>query len=296
MTSVSATDAGTLRLAGREVPRMGFGAMRLPGPGVWGPPPDRERAIAVCRRAVELGVRVIDTAWYYGTPDQDVANEVLAEALRPYPDDLVLVTKLGGRRTDDAGWAAALRPEQLREGCERDLRVLGVESVPVAHLRWIDDGSTDVVPFAEALGTMLELRDEGKIGAIGLSNVDLDQLRTAERITDVATVSNLYSPLQRDDDPVVDHCSAAGIAYLPFFPLAVGSVADPGAVADVAAELGVTPAQVALAWLLHRSASMLPIPGTGDPTHLEENVGAGSLRLPDEALARLDAAGRPSGS
>jgi pyridoxine 4-dehydrogenase len=294
--TVSATDAGTLRLAGREVPRLGFGAMRLPGPGVWGPPPDRDRAIAVCRRAVELGVRVIDTAWYYGTPDQDVANEVLAEALRPYPDDLVFVTKLGGRRTDDAGWAPALRPEQLREGCERDLRVLGVESVPVAHLRWIDDGGPDVVPFAEALGTMLELRDEGKIGAIGLSNVDLDQVRTAERITDVATVSNLYSPLQRDDDPVVDHCAAAGIPYLPFFPLAIGSVTDPGAVADVAAELGVAPAQVALAWLLRRSASMLPIPGTGDPVHLEENVGAGSLRLPDEAVARLDAAGRPSGS
>ena len=275
---------------------MGFGAMRLPGPGVWGPPPDRERAIAVCRRAVELGVRVIDTAWYYGTPDRAVANEILAEALRPYPEDLVFVTKLGGRRTDDAGWAAALRPAQLREGCERDLRVLGVESVPVAHLRWIDDGSADVVPFAEALGTMLEMRDEGKIDAIGLSNVDLDQLRTAERITDVATVSNLYSPLQRDDDPVVDHCAAAGIPYLPFFPLAVGSVADPGAVADVATGLGVTPAQVALAWLLHRSAGMLPIPGTGDPAHLEENVGAGSLRLPDEALARLDAAGRPSGS
>ncbi|PVZ07755.1 aldo/keto reductase [Actinomycetospora cinnamomea] len=296
MTTVSASDAGTLRLAGREVPRMGFGAMRLPGPGVWGPPPDRDRAIAVCRRAVELGVRVIDTAWYYGTPDRDVANEVLAEALRPYPDDLVFVTKLGGRRTDDAGWAAALRPEQLRKGCERDLAVLGVESVPVAHLRWIDDGGTDVVPFSDALGTMIELRDEGKIGAIGLSNVDLDQVRTAQQHVEVATVSNLYSPLQRDDDPVVDHCDAAGIPYLPFFPLAVGAVADPGAVPDLAADLGVAPAQVALAWLLHRSAWMLPIPGTGDPAHLEENVAAGSLRLPDDALARLDSAGRPAGT
>jgi pyridoxine 4-dehydrogenase len=143
---------------------------------------------------------------------------------------------------------------------------------------------------------MLELRDEGKIGEIGLSNVDLDQVRTAERITEVATVSNLYSPLQRDDDPLVDHCTGVGIPYLPFFPLAIGSVTDPGAVADVACELGVTPAQVALAWLLHRSPWMLPIPGTGDPAHLEENVAAGSLRLPDEAVARLDAAGRPSGS
>jgi aryl-alcohol dehydrogenase-like predicted oxidoreductase len=294
MTTVSATDAGTLRLAGREVPRMGFGAMRLPGPGVWGPPPDRDRAIAVCRRAVELGVRVVDTAWYYGTPERDVANEVLAEALRPYPEDLVFVTKLGGRRTDDAGWAPALRPEQLREGCERDLRVLGLDSVPVAHLRWLDEGGPDGVPFDDALGTMLELQGEGKIGAIGLSNVDVEQIRTAGRATDVATISNAYSPLQRDDEPVVEHCDAAAIPYLPFFPLAIGSVADPGAVADVAGEVGATPAQVALAWLLHRSPWMLPIPGTGDPAHLEENVAAGALRLPDEAVARLDAAGRPT--
>lgn len=293
MTTVSATDAGTVRLAGRAVPRLGFGAMRLPGPGVWGPPADRDTAIAVCRRAVELGVRVIDTAWYYGTPDRDVANEILAAALRPYPEDLVFVTKLGGRRTDDAGWAAALRPDQLRAGCERDLRVLGLECVPVAHLRWLDEGGPDGVPFADALGTMLELRDEGKIGAIGLSNVDVEQIRTAGRVTDVATVSNPYSPLQRDDEPVVEHCDAAGIPYLPFFPLAIGAVADPGAVAEAAAEVGATPAQVALAWLLHRSAWMLPIPGTGDPAHLEENVAAGSLRLPDETLARLDAAGRP---
>jgi aryl-alcohol dehydrogenase-like predicted oxidoreductase len=295
MTTATATDAGTVHLAGREVPRMGFGAMRLPGPGVWGPPPDREQAIAVCRRAVELGARVIDTAWYYGTPDEDVANEVLAEALRPYPEDLVFVTKLGGRRTDDAGWPA-LRPEQLREGCERDLWVLGPEQVPVVHLRWIGEGSPDAVPFADALGTMLELRDEGKIGAIGLSNVDVDQIRTAGRLTEVATVSNAYSPLQRDDEAVVEHCDAAGIPYLPFFPLAIGAVADPGAVADVAGEVGAAPAQVALAWLLHRSPWMLPIPGTGDPSHLEENVAAGSLQLPDESLTRLDAAGRPNAS
>jgi pyridoxine 4-dehydrogenase len=295
MTTVDATDAGSIRLAGRDVPRLGFGAMRLPGPGVWGPPADRDRAIAVCRRAVELGVRVIDTAWYYGTPDQDVANEILAEALRPYPEDLVFVTKLGGRRTDDAGWAPALRPEQLREGCERDLRVLGLEQVPVAHFRWLDEGGPDAVPFADALGTMLELRDEGKIGAIGLSAVDVEQIRTASRLTDVASVSNPYSPLQRDDEPVVEHCDREGIPYLPFFPLAIGAVADPGAVADVAGEVGASPAQVALAWLLHRSPWMLPIPGTGDPAHLEENVAAGSLRLSDDALARLDTAGRPTG-
>lgn len=265
---MDATDAGVIEIAGRVVPRMGFGAMRLPGPGVWGPPRDRERALAVCRRAVELGVRVIDTAWYYGL---DVANEILATALRPYPEDLVFVTKLGAWRTADGGVVPGLRPEQLREGCERDLRVLGLEAVPVVHLRWLGEADDAEVPFADALGTMLELRDEGKIEHIGLSNVDLAQIQLAQSVTRVATVSNLYSALRREDDRVVDHCTAAGIPYLPFFPLAVGVVSDPGAAGEVAAELGLTPAQVALAWLLRRSPWLLPIPGTSDPRHLEEN-------------------------
>lgn len=286
-----ADDAGTITLAGRTAPRMGFGAMRLPGPNVWGPPPDPDRALAVCRRAVELGVRVIDTAWYYG---DNVSNEILAAALRPYPEDLMFITKLGGKRTPDGGWAAALRPEELREGCENDLRALGVESVPVAHLRWLEGHSN--APYSEALGTMLELRDEGKIQHIGLSTVDVEQIRTARALTDVASVSNAYSPLDRADEAVVDLCTELAIPYLPYFPLAMGSVTDPGALVDVANELGTTPVQVALAWLLGRSPIMLPIPGTGDPAHLEENVAAGALALPDEAHARLDAAGRPGSS
>lgn len=291
---MDASDAGTIEIAGRAAPRMGFGAMRLPGPEVWGPPADRDRALAVCRRAVELGVRVIDTAWYYGTPDQDVANEILAEALRPYPDDLLFITKLGGKRTRDKGWAPALRPEELRDGCERDLRVLGLESVPVAHLRWLPPEHGNDVPFDDALGAVLELRDEGKIQHVGLSTVSTDQIRTAQAQTTVASVSNAYSPLDRSDEAVVDLCTELGIPYLPYFPLGIGKVHDTEAIADVARDLGVAPVQVALAWLLHRSAWMLPIPGTGDPAHLEENVGAGALQLPDEALQRLDAAGSPA--
>lgn len=289
---MDATDAGTITLAGRTVPRLGFGAMRLPGPNVWGPPADRDRAIAVCRRAVELGVRVVDTAWYYGDLEHDVANEILAEALRPYPEDLLFVTKLGGKRTADGGWAPALRPEELREGCERDLRGLGLETVPVAHLRWLGEHSN--APFADALGAMLELRAEGKIQHIGLSTVSLDQVREAAGSTPIASVSNAYSPLDRADEAVVDHCTTAGVPYLPYFPLAMGQVVDPGALSEVATELRATPVQVALAWLLARSPVMLPIPGTGDPTHLEENVAAGGLTLPDETLARLDAAARPA--
>ncbi len=288
MDHTEATDAGTIAIARRKAPRMGFGAMRLPGPGVWGPPADREKALAVCRRAVELGIRVIDTAWYYG---DNVSNEILAAALRPYPDDLMFITKLGGRRTPDGGWAPAMRPEELRAGCEHDLRALGVDSVPVAHLRWLDDGSQGV-PFAEALGAMIGLRDAGKIEHIGLSTVSLDQIREAEASIDIASVSNAYSPLDRADEPVVDHCTARGIPYLPYFPLAMGSVVDPGAVSEVAAEHGATPVQVALAWLLHRSPWMLPIPGTGDPEHLTENVAAGVLQLDEASLARLDGAGR----
>jgi len=289
MDAPHASHAGTIEIAGHSAPRMGFGAMRLPGPNVWGPPADRERALAVCRRAAELGIRVIDTAWYYR---DDVANEILAAALRPYPDDLMFITKLGGARTPDGGWVPALRPEELREGCERDLRVLGLESVPLVHLRWMGEHAN--APFSEALGTVLELRDQGKIQHIGLSTVDVAQIRTAQSLCDVASVSNAYSPLDRADEAVVDHCTEHGIPYLPYFPLAMGSVADPGAVAEVAADLEATPVQVALAWLLARSPVMLPIPGTGDPAHLEENVAAGALELPDDARARLDAAGRPA--
>jgi aryl-alcohol dehydrogenase-like predicted oxidoreductase len=264
---------------------MGYGAMRLPGPGVWGPPADRDEALAVLRRAVELGVRVIDTAWYYGL---DVANELIAAALRPYPEDLVLVTKLGGARRDDSSWIAAVDDAALRAGCERDLKVLGLDAVPVVHLRWPGGELVDGVSFDDALGTLLDLRAEGKIERIGLSNVTLDQIEQALTLTELASVSNLYGPTQRDDEPVLDRCTALGIPYLPFFPLAMGRVGDDDRLATIASRHGVTPAQAALAWLLNRSPVVLPIPGTSKVAHLEENLAAAAVRLTPADLTLLD--------
>jgi aryl-alcohol dehydrogenase-like predicted oxidoreductase len=278
MTAPDARTAGTIRLADHDVPRLGYGAMRLPGPGVWGPPADREEALAVLRRAVELGIRVIDTAWYYGP---DVANELIAAALRPYPEDLVLVTKLGGARDANGSWITSVDDAGLRAGCERDLKTLGLDAVPVVHLRWSGGPEVDGVPFADALGTLIALRTEGKIQRIGLSNVTVDLLAEALAVTELATVSNQYGPTQRDDQPVLDRCTEAGIAYLPFFPLAVGRVAGDDRLATVAARYEVSPAQVAVAWLL-------PIPGTGRVSHLDENVKAAGLPLTDEDLAVLD--------
>jgi aryl-alcohol dehydrogenase-like predicted oxidoreductase len=285
MSEPDARAAGTIRLADRDVPRMGFGAMRLPGPGVWGPPADREQALAVLRHAVELGVRVIDTAWYYGL---DVANELIAAALRPYPEDLLLITKLGAMRRDDATWVPAVGADELRAGCERDLRVLGVDSVPVAHLRWPGPAEVDGVRFADALGTMLDLRAAGKIQRIGLSNVTLAQFEEALAMTPVATVSNQFGPTHRDDQPVLDRCAAEGIPYLPFFPLAAGRLSGDDRIETVAARRGASPAQVGLAWLLHHSPVMVPIPGTGRVAHLTENVAAAGLKLTDEDLALID--------
>ncbi len=285
--TMHASAAGTMRLGDLTVNRLGYGAMRLPGPGVWGPPADRDEAIRVVRRAVELGVQVIDTAWYYGL---DVANEIIAAALRPYPDDLVLVTKLGGARTDDGRWVSAMTPEGLRAGCERDLRVLGVEAVPVVHLRWMDPAP---IAFGEALDVMLDLQKAGKIQRIGLSSVSLPQLEEALGRTPIASVSNHFGPVNQVDTPTLERCAAEGIAYLPFFPL--GGGAPPGgyaaekALAAVAARHGVTAAQAAIAWLLHRSPVVLPIPGTGRVAHLEENVAAASITLDGDDLAELTA-------
>ena len=287
---MTAPDAGSLSLAGRDVPRLGYGTMRLTGPHIFGPPADRDEAVRVLRRAVELGVRVIDTSWYYGPY---VANEILAEALHPY-DDLVLVTKLGGARRDDASWYSALTPDELRAGCEHDLRLLRVDSVPVAHLRWMP-GAT--VPFDEALGAMVRLRDEGKIQHIGLSNVTPEQIDAALAVTPLETVSNAYSVVDRKDEATVDRCASEGIAYLPFFPLGASPVRSGAGVtaqdvvAQVAKRLDATPTQVALAWLLQRSPTMVPIPGTSSVAHLEENVASAGLSLPADDVAELDAVG-----
>jgi pyridoxine 4-dehydrogenase len=278
-------------LAGRSVPRLGYGTMRLTGPHIFGPPADRDEALRVLRRAVELGVRVIDTAWYYGPY---VADELVAEALHPYPADLVIVTKLGGARRDDASWFAALSAAELRAGCEHDLRLLKLDAVPIVHLRWIDNPDAT---FDDALGTMIALRDEGKIEHIGLSNIEASQLASARARTPVATVSNAYSVLDRSHDELVEMCATENIAFLPFFPLGASPVrAGAGvdglaAVTAIAERLGASPTQVALAWLLARSPSIVPIPGTSSVAHLEENLASGDLQLSAQDLANLDVAG-----
>jgi aryl-alcohol dehydrogenase-like predicted oxidoreductase len=266
---------------------MGYGTMRLTGPHIYGPPKDRDEAIRVLRKAVELGVRVIDTSWYYGP---FVANEIVAEALHPYPEDLVLVAKLGGARREDASWYAALTPKQLREGCEHDLRTLKVDRVPVTHLRWIP---TEDTTFDEAVGTMMELQAEGKIGHIGLSTIDLAQYDAADAKTPIASVSNSYSVLDRTHEDLVNRCEADGVPFLPYFPLgsnpmqAGDGVTGIANVDGVAARHGAPATQVALAWLLARSPIMCPIPGTSSVAHLEENVAAASLTLTDEDLTEL---------
>lgn len=282
--TTEASAAGTVQIGDVTVPRMGFGAMRLPGPGIWGPPADLNEAIQVVRRAVELGVRVIDTAWYYGL---DVANEVISAAIRPYPDDLILVTKLGGGRAADGSWHAAITPTELRAGNERDLRVLGVDSVPVTQLRWMDTSETN---FAEALDTLITLREQGRIQRIGLSNVTSEQLHAALAMTEIVTVSNHFGLTHQLDLPTIVRCETEGLAYLPFFPLGGGQTAagTDEAVAAVAAKHGATPAQIGIAWLLAKSPVMLPIPGTSKVAHLEANVAAAAIALDEDDIARLE--------
>ena len=293
-TTAFAHPPTTLRLGDREVRRLGFGAMRLPGKDIWGMPEDPANAVAVVRRAVELGVQFIDTSWYYGP---HVANPLIAEALHPYPADLVIATKLGGRRTPDKGWAPFNRPEELRQGLEHDLRELRVDCIDLVHLRWL---RTDV-PFLEGLDALLRLRSEGKLRQIGLSNVDAGQVEQALARTPVATVQNLYNisgglgmlaqathAVVEDPEAVLDLCTARQIAYLPFFPLAVGALGRPQPALDaVAARHGATQAQIAIAWLLARSPMMLPIPGTGNLAHLEENWAARNIRLSAEDVAEI---------
>jgi len=293
-TTAFAHPPTTLRLGDREVRRLGFGAMRLPGKDIWGMPEDPANAVAVVRRAVELGVQFIDTSWYYGP---HVANPLIAEALHPYPADLVIATKLGGRRTPDKGWAPFNRPEELRQGLEHDLRELRVDCIDLVHLRWLN---TDV-PFLEGLDALIQLRAEGKLRQIGLSNVDAGQVEQALARTPVATVQNLYNisgglgmlaqathAVVEDPEAVLDLCTARQIAYLPFFPLAVGALGRPQPALDaVAARHGATQAQIAIAWLLARSPMMLPIPGTGNLAHLEENWAARNIRLSAEDVAEI---------
>ena len=290
----------TIRIGDLEVPRLGFGAMQIPGPMVWGEPRDPERIRAVLRRVVELGIRLIDTSWYYGPY---VSNRFIVETLHPYPKGLVIATKLGGKRTPDKGWAAFNRPEELRQGCDEDLRGLRLERVDLVHLRWID--GTDV-PFAEALDAMIGLQKEGKIRHLALSNVSLAQLREGMAKTPIVGVQNLYNVAAgekrlgqlphaavADQEKIVELCAASGMAFLPFFPLAIpgpGPKREAPAVAAVAKRHGKTEAQIAIAWLLARSPAMLPIAGTSSPEHLDENWEASKIALTKADIAEISAA------
>jgi pyridoxine 4-dehydrogenase len=280
-------DSQSFALAGRPVRRVGFGAMQLPGPGVFGPPKDHDQAIAVLRRAVAAGVNHIDTAQFYGP---DVANELIREALSPYPEDLVLVSKVGGARDEAGGWLPAQRPGELRSGVQANLRSLQVDQVPVVNLRRFEGSD---VPFAEQLDAMVAMREEGLIGGVGLSNVSLEQYRAARSRTEVACVQNAYNVAQRSDQLVFDACAADGVPYVPFFPLGSAFAADnpvlgAPAVRRAAGRLGVTPVQVALAWLLALAPSVLLIPGTSSLAHLEENLAAAGITLDQAALNELE--------
>lgn len=280
----------TIRLGDLEVRRLGFGAMRLPGKDVWGEPDDPAAAHAVLRRAVELGINLIDTAWYYGP---HVANRLIVEALYPYPADLVIATKLGGKRLPDKSWVPALRPAELREGIDTDLKSLKLEQLPVVHLRWIPQKD---VTFGEALDVLLDAQKAGKIRHLALSNVTLAQLEEALKKTPIACVQNLFNlrggtgqiPSAANPEAVLAACEQRGIAFLPFFPLAIGALTSVGGSLDAAAKRhNCSPAQLALAWLLARSKVMLPIPGTSKVAHLEENVGAVHVAIDATTLAEL---------
>ncbi|MEU3789013.1 aldo/keto reductase [Streptomyces fructofermentans] len=274
------TVAGTFRIGGDlEVGRLGFGAMHLPtGPGA-----DRAAAIAVARLAVDLGVTLIDTAHLYGGGANE---ELLAEALHPYADGLLITTKVGVARSADTGeWGLDGRPEVLRDQVEQALRRLRVERIELLQLHRVDPAT----PLADQLGALRDLRDEGKVARIGLSEVSVDELSLARETVDIASVQNRYNLLDREREPVLAACAAAGTAFLPWRPVAHGAAGANTVVAEVAAELGATPTQVSLAWLLGRSPVVVPIPGTADPVHLAENVAAARLNLSAPQRARLDA-------
>jgi aryl-alcohol dehydrogenase-like predicted oxidoreductase len=285
-----AAAAGTISLGDDlTVNRLGFGAMRITGVGVWGPPPDRTQAVQVLRRAVDLGVQFIDTADSYGP---DVSELLIAEALRPYPDDLVVATKGGYLRDGPDQWRPDGRPEHLRSACEGSLRRLGVERIDVYQFHVPDPA----VPFEESVGALVALRDEGKIAHIGLSNVDADQVRAALALTPVVSVQNRYNHAARNSDPVIALAEELGFAFIPWAPVGGRRPGEGLALQTVALRRGVTPVQVAIAWQLARSPRILPIPGTGSVEHLEQNVAAAAVELTEQDRADLSARPRPSRS
>ena len=267
------------------ITRMGYGAMQLAGPGVFGPPRDRDQAIAVLREAVELGITHIDTSDFYGPT---VVNELIREALHPYPADLHLVTKVGARRGDDASWNPALAPEDLKAAVYENLDHLGLDVLDVVNLRTAEHDGGGEASIAESFTALAELQQEGLIRHLGLSAVTIPQIREAQAIAPVVTVQNLYNVVQRADDDVVDFCAAENIAFASFFPLGGFSPLQSESLAKVATRLNATPQQVALAWLLQRSPTSIVIPGTSSVAHLRENTAAADLVLPPDAITELD--------
>ena len=276
--------SGTFTLGDLRVHRLGFGTMRLTGPGIWGPPKDRAEAIRVLRRAVELGVDFLDTADSYGP---GVAEELIRDALHPYPPGLVIATKAGLVRPGPSNgdeWPRLGRPEYLRQECEMSLRRLGLERIDLFQLHRIDPK----VPADEQFGLLRDLQREGKVRHVGLSEVQVQDIEAAARIVPIVSVQNRFNLVDRKSEDVLDYCEGRGIGFIPWFPVASGKLAEPGgAVADVAKATGATPSQVSLAWLLRRSAAMLPIPGTSKVAHLEENCASATVKLTEEQFRRL---------
>jgi aryl-alcohol dehydrogenase-like predicted oxidoreductase len=283
-TQLTDSLTGTFDLAGHSLRRLGFGAMRITGDGVWGEPADHDEALAVLRRAVELGVNLIDTADSYGP---EVSERLIAEALHPYPEDLLVATKAGFLRDGPGRWRACGRPEHLRRAVEGSLGRLKLETIDLLQLHRIDRD----VPAADQLGALTELRDEGKIRHIGLSEVSVEQLEEAEQVTPIASVQNRFNLEDRAAEDVLEACEERRIGFIPWFPLASGNLARRGGALDEISERhGASPAQVALAWLLRRSPVMLPIPGTSSVEHLEDNLAAATLELADDEVDSLEQA------
>lgn len=283
MTStLSATTSGTFQIGGDlPVTRLGYGAMQLTGSGVWGEPRDRDEAIRVLRRAVELGVTFIDTADSYGP---NVSEEIIREALHPYADDVVIATKAGLTRTGPGEWIPVGRPAYLKQQVELSLRRLGVDRIDLIQLHRIDPE----VPVADQVGAFKELQEQGKVRHIGLSEVSVDELKEAQKTAEIVSVQNLYNLADRSAEPLLDHAEANGIGFIPWFPLATGGlVKDGGPLAEIAKQQSATPSQLALAWLLKRSPVVLPIPGTSTVAHLEDNVGAAGIELTDQQFQAL---------
>jgi len=281
---VGAAEAGDVRFGDLAVHRLGYGAMRITGDGIWGPPPDHDEAIRVLKATLDLGINLIDTADSYGP---HVSEELIAEALYPYPDELLIATKGGLERTGPNQWPRNGRPEHLREACEGSLKRLRRERIDVYQLHMPDPE----VPYEESVGALKELQDEGKIRHIGVCNVDLDQLATARSIVDVVSVQNRFNLVDRAAEDVLELCERDGLPFLPWFPLAAGQLAEPGGPVDeIARAHDATPGQVALAWLLRRSPVIAPIPGTRSAEHLAEDVGAVRVALTDDEVATLDRA------